>query len=44
MAKFVVCPDCGEHLDFGEKCDCKKEKGTPPKGESAKQKNKNKTL
>ena len=29
MAKFVVCPDCGSHLDAGEKCDCKKKKGTP---------------
>ena len=34
------CPDCGANLDAGEKCDCKKEKGTPPKGESAKEKNK----
>ena len=40
MAKFVVCPDCGATLDHNEKCDCKKEKGTPPKGESAKEKNK----
>ena len=40
MAKFVVCPDRGQHLDFGEKCDCKEEKkkGTPPEGESAKAK------
>lgn len=39
MAKFVVCPDCGATLDHNEKCDCIKEKGTPPtKGESAKQK------
>ena len=36
------CPDCGANLDAGEKCDCKEEKkkGTPPKGESAKEKNK----
>ena len=34
------CPDCGANLDPEEKCDCKKEKGTPPKGESAKEKNK----
>lgn len=41
MAKFVVCPDCGATLDHNEKCDCKKEKGTPPNNdESAKQKNK----
>ena len=33
------CPDCGACLDPEEKCDCK-EKGTPPKGESAKEKNK----
>lgn len=36
MAKFVVCPDCGSHLDSGEKCDCKKKKGTPQNSESAK--------
>ena len=24
--KFVKCPDCGASLDFGEKCDCRKEK------------------
>lgn len=22
MAQYVTCPDCGAHLDFGEKCDC----------------------
>ena len=21
-----TCPDCGAHLDPGEKCDCRKEK------------------
>lgn len=26
MAQYVVCPDCGAHLDFGERCDCQKEK------------------
>lgn len=26
--KFKVCPDCGNHLDHGEICDCKKE-GAP---------------
>ena len=25
MAKFYPCPDCGAHLDHGERCDCKKE-------------------
>jgi len=20
---YKICPDCGSHLDFGEKCDCK---------------------
>lgn len=34
------CPDCGANLDAGEKCDCKKEKGTPQNSESAKEKNK----
>ena len=24
-AKYTVCPDCGANLDYGEKCDCKKE-------------------
>lgn len=22
--KFIVCPECGAHLDHGESCDCKK--------------------
>ena len=21
---FEVCPDCGAHLDYGERCDCGK--------------------
>ena len=25
MAQYKICPDCGAHLDPGEKCDCKKE-------------------
>lgn len=23
MAYYDICPDCGAHLDPGEKCDCK---------------------
>lgn len=26
MAYFNTCPDCGSHLDPGEKCDCQDEK------------------
>lgn len=22
--KYQICPWCGNHLDFGEKCDCMK--------------------
>ena len=22
---YRICPDCGSHLDSGEKCDCKAE-------------------
>lgn len=25
MYQFDTCPDCGAHLDPGEKCDCKEE-------------------
>ena len=24
MAQYKTCPDCGAHLDHGEKCDCGK--------------------
>lgn len=24
--QYYVCPDCGAHLDHGERCDCRKEK------------------
>ena len=24
--KFVKCPLCGSHLDYGEKCDCTEER------------------
>jgi len=27
---FRICPDCSAHLDFGERCDCQKEKETAP--------------
>ena len=33
MAKFRVCSDCGLNLDFGERCDCGKER--VPGGEEA---------
>ena len=23
--KYVICPYCGAHLDFGETCDCQKD-------------------
>ena len=26
-----ICPDCGCHLDPGEKCDCREEKRTREK-------------
>lgn len=26
MGMYWTCPDCGAHLDHGERCDCKKEK------------------
>ena len=25
MSQYITCPDCGAHLDHGEKCDCKQE-------------------
>lgn len=30
MSKYVTCPHCGAHLDFGERCDCYKERATCP--------------
>lgn len=30
MAQYVTCEYCGCNPDFGEQCDCKKEKGVPP--------------
>lgn len=29
-----ICPDCGAHLDFGERCDCQQDKKTAPDAES----------
>lgn len=26
MAYYNICPDCGAHLDPGERCDCKHDK------------------
>lgn len=28
MSYFRTCPDCGAHLDSGERCDCRDEKET----------------
>ena len=25
MSKFQTCPNCGAHLDSGERCDCERE-------------------
>lgn len=30
--KFNTCPYCGDHLDFGERCDCQQEKGAAEAG------------
>jgi hypothetical protein len=24
--QYKICPDCGAHLDFGERCDCQDER------------------
>lgn len=32
--QYKVCPHCGSHLDFGEKCDCNKE-GLPHANETS---------
>lgn len=26
MSAYRICPYCGAHLDFGEKCDCRTER------------------
>lgn len=33
--KYQVCPDCGANLDFGEICDCKKERDDSPTKQAA---------
>lgn len=30
MAQYKTCDLCGAHLDFGESCDCGKEKENAP--------------
>lgn len=30
--QYQVCPHCGAHLDFGERCDCRDKKEPPPDG------------
>ena len=37
--RYVVCPHCGANLDFGEKCDCTKEKAVPEPTEHSNLKN-----
>ena len=29
-AQYKTCPFCGDHLDFGEKCDCQGQREVPP--------------
>jgi hypothetical protein len=26
MAKYIICPYCGDHLDHGERCNCQNDK------------------
>lgn len=30
---YNTCPYCGDHLDFGERCDCQQRKGAAETGE-----------
>lgn len=30
--KYNTCPYCGDHLDFGERCDCQQERGAAEAG------------
>lgn len=34
--KFKVCPWCGSHLDYGERCDCTDKTGQEGGAQSAK--------
>lgn len=34
--KFKVCPWCGSHLDYGERCDCTDKAGQEGGAQSAK--------
>lgn len=29
MRQYVECPHCGAHLDFGERCECERERKEP---------------
>jgi len=33
--KYNTCPYCGDHLDFGERCDCQQERGAAEAGTAA---------
>lgn len=35
--KYNTCPYCGSHLDFGERCDCRQEKGAAETGKGGEQ-------
>lgn len=37
MSYYQTCPECGDHLDPGESCDCEKEKGVYNMDEQYKQ-------
>lgn len=30
MSYYRICPDCGSHLDPGERCDCQDEENAAP--------------
>lgn len=32
---YKTCPDCGSHLDAGERCDCKRDRETVPESNEA---------
>lgn len=35
--KYNTCPYCGDHLDFGERCDCQQRTGAAEAGEDGEQ-------